>query len=170
MDLSTGRRVVSGDSFSSKTFLISPEPPAPDRLKPTGSPPDVMVLPNRAIENEPRDRRRQDETQAEFLEPNPKQSSPTLLDLLLPKPSNENDELPVRGNNLSERIPSTRNESFSGRGDFSAEILRTKDAARKSRVSGNWSGAIFALAVIQAIWSDVRANRQARTVASDKLW
>jgi predicted outer membrane repeat protein len=169
MDLPTGRRIVLGESLSSSTFLLSPEPPFRDELKPISRPPEGLVLPNRAIETEPRGRGREYETGAESHPRNPEQSSPTLLDLLIPKPSDESDELPVHGKNFSERIPGTRNESSFGSGDCSAEILRTKHGGKTSKLSGRLSGAIFALAVIQAFWSDVQANRQTRSVTSDKL-
>jgi hypothetical protein len=150
MDLSTGRGVVSGAPSSSNAFLIRPEPPVPEEL------------PNRGIEK--------NESRVESLERHPEPSPPTLLDLLLPKPIDQNDELPVHDNDFSERVPSARNESFSGSGDFGAEILRIKDTGKTPMFSDEVSGAILAVAVIQAIWSDIRANRQTLSLPNDKLW
>jgi hypothetical protein len=139
IDRPMGRNADSGDSLFRGRFWSTIDPTA-DNQSPGRLPPI-------SIHNF------RDSSDRHFLP-----SSPTLLDLLLPKPLDETNAGPAAGTNLQQPVlpggiplPS----SFRNRGDA---LLKNGSGTRIAEQAGQWGGVLLTLVVLQTL-TEVHASK-----------
>jgi hypothetical protein len=136
---STGRSGNSGDRSSLSTFLIGFDPPASNGRQTASEPQQPIRTASGPIDPEPQHHQR----------PN---DPPQLLDLLIPKPADQDDELPARGENRPKALRNGRTQSSSGLRNHTDSLFATSDPKETNKLIQLHS-ALIALAALQALWA-----------------